>query len=155
MRIYRIADGRHPTWDGTGAALIGGRWNSPGRPVIYGSLSYSCAMLEVLAHAGIGRLPNTHCVVIAEIPEAIAIERCESFSLPKDWNTDNSASAKLFGDQWIKESRSLILLVPSVIAKFEWNVLVNPLHPDFSLITTSQSEPVIWDKRLFSTVSDQ
>ena len=155
MRIYRIADGRHPTLDGTGAALIGGRWNSPGRPVIYGSLSYSCAMLEVLAHAGIGRLPTTHCVVIAKIPESISIERCEDNSLPEHWNTENSASAKLFGDQWIKESRSLILLVPSVIAKFEWNALVNPLHPDFSLITTSQSEPVIWDKRLFSTVSDQ
>lgn len=42
-----------PLWDGTGAALVGGRWNSPGRPVIYGSLSYSCAMLEMLAHASI------------------------------------------------------------------------------------------------------
>jgi RES domain-containing protein len=46
IRVYRIADERHAIWDGTGAALVGGRWNSPGRPVIYGSLSYACAMLE-------------------------------------------------------------------------------------------------------------
>ena len=48
MRVYRIADRRHPIWDGTGAALLGGRWNSPGRPAIYGSLSSACAMLEIL-----------------------------------------------------------------------------------------------------------
>ena len=49
MRIYRIADSRHALWDGTGAAMVGGRWNSPGRAVIYGSLSYACSMLEILA----------------------------------------------------------------------------------------------------------
>jgi RES domain-containing protein len=27
-----IADKRHPIWDGTGAALVGGRWNSPESP---------------------------------------------------------------------------------------------------------------------------
>jgi hypothetical protein len=35
MQIYRIADSRHPVWSGTGAMLVGGRFNSPGRPVIY------------------------------------------------------------------------------------------------------------------------
>ncbi len=56
MRVYRIADRRHPIWDGTGAALLGGRWNSPGHPAIYGSPSSACAMLELLAHTGIGRI---------------------------------------------------------------------------------------------------
>ena len=73
MQIYRIADERHPIWDETGAALIGGRWNSPGKPVIYGSLSYSCAMLEILAHANIGRIPETHQFVIAEIPKGVSV----------------------------------------------------------------------------------
>ena len=53
MRIYRIADRRHPIWDGTGAALVGGRWNSPGHPAIYGSLSHACAMLEILGSAAL------------------------------------------------------------------------------------------------------
>ncbi len=63
MQIYRIADGRHPIWDGTGAALLaegGLAPPPPGKPVIYGSLSYSRAMLEILAHANIGRIPETH-----------------------------------------------------------------------------------------------
>lgn len=67
MQIYRIGDSRHPLWDGTGAAMVGGRWNSPGRPVIYGSLSYACAILEILMHANIGRIPATQVYVIPSV----------------------------------------------------------------------------------------
>ena len=81
MRIYRIGDERHPLWDGTGAALLGGRWNSPGRSVIYGSLSYACAMLEILAQANIGRIPRTHRYLIAEVPDGLSIERHDQSSL--------------------------------------------------------------------------
>jgi RES domain-containing protein len=83
LLIYRIADERHPIWDGTGAALIGGRWNSPGQPVIYGSLSYSCAMLEILAQANIGRKPKTHQFVIAQVPEGVSVEILEENTLPQ------------------------------------------------------------------------
>ena len=31
MQIFRIGDSRHALWDGTGAAMVGGRWNSPGK----------------------------------------------------------------------------------------------------------------------------
>ena len=82
MRIFRIGDERHPIWDGTGAALIGGRWNSPGKPVIYGSLSYSCALLEILAHANIGRIPATQRFVVVEVPDCVAVESYDEHSLP-------------------------------------------------------------------------
>lgn len=150
MRLYRIGDGRHPLWDGTGAALIGGRWNSPGRPVIYASLSYGGAMLEILAHAGIGRVPTTHRYVIADVPEDISVERHDATSLPEAWDAEGTASARRFGDQWLREARSAILLVPSVVARLEWNALVNPAHPQAARITPSLAERVVWDKRLFS-----
>lgn len=151
MRIFRIADQRHPLWDGSGAALIGGRWNSPGRQVIYGSLSYACAMLEMLAHAGIGRIPATHRLVIAEAPPEVATtaERYAAETLPAGWDAENSASARAFGDQWLTEARSAVLLVPSVVARLEWNALVNPVHPDAGRLTISPSQEVVWDKRLF------
>lgn len=150
MRIFRIGDERHPLWDGTGAALVGGRWNSPGRQLIYGSLSYACAMLETLAHASIGRIPATHRFLIADVPDGVTIERHDVNALPHGWDAENSSSARGFGDQWLKESRSAILLVPSVVAKLEWNALVNPLHPDSTRLILSASEKVVWDKRLFS-----
>ncbi|NOT84813.1 MAG: RES domain-containing protein [Methylococcaceae bacterium] len=149
MRIFRLGDERHPIWDGTGEALIGGRWNSPGKPVIYGSLSYSCAMLEMLAHANIGRIPSTHRFVIADVPDEVFVEKHEAIELPDGWDTDNNTYGRAFGDQWLNEKRSAILLVPSVVAKLDWNALVNPAHPDANKFIISTSEKVIWDKRLF------
>jgi RES domain-containing protein len=149
VQIYRIADGRHPIWDGSGAGLIGGRWNSLGKPVIYGSLSYSCAMLEILAHANIGRVPQTHQFVIAEVPKDVSVEILEGSILPEGWDSENTASARARGDQWINEARSAILIVPSVIARLDRNALVNPLHPDAKKLIVSEPINVIWDKRLF------
>ena len=152
MRIYRLGDERHPIWDGTGAALIGGRWNSPGNPVIYGSLSYACAMLEILAHANIGRIPLTHRFVVAEVPDGVSVEKHECTDLPVGWDTDNMAIARNFGDQWLQEKRSAILLVPSVVAKLDWNALINPSHPDGAKLLVSAPEKVLWDKRLFERI---
>ena len=150
MRIYRIADQRHPIWDGTGAALLGGRWNSPGRPAIYGSLSSACAMLEILAPASIGRIPDTQQIVIAEVPDEDGlIERHEPASLPDGWGTEDSGAARQFGDDWLASRRSLVLLVPSVVARLEFNAVVNPAHPDFSRVRVGAPEAVVWDRRLF------
>ena len=149
MRIFRIGDERHPIWDGTGVAFIGGRWNSPGKPVIYGSLSYSCAMLEILAHANIGRIPATHRYVVAEVPDNISVENYDEHSLPAEWDSENSTSARAFGDQWLNEARSAVLIVPSVIARLDRNALVNPLHHDANKLIAATPEKVIWDKRLF------
>ncbi|MDD5580657.1 MAG: RES domain-containing protein [Methylobacter sp.] len=149
MRIYRIADGRHPVWDGTGAALIGGRWNGPGKPAIYGSLTYSCAMLEILAHANIGRVPETHQYIIVNVPKDVSVEIVEESQLPHGWDSENVASARVFGDHWLLEVGSAILIVPSVIARLDRNALVNPLHSDAKKLIVSEPQKVIWDKRFF------
>lgn len=149
MQIFRIADGRHPIWDGTGAALVGGRWNSPGKPVIYGSLSFSCAMLEILAHTNIGRVPETHQYVIAEVPKDVSVEILQEDMLPQGWDTENTAPARVFGDQWLNEARSAILIVPSIIARLDRNAIVNPFHPEAKKLIVSEPQKVIWDKRLF------
>lgn len=150
MRIFRIGDSRHTLRDGTGAAMVGGRWNSPGRPAIYGSLSYACSMLEILVHANIGRIPTTHCYVVAEVPVDLPIERHESPTLPLGWDGDDPSIARRFGDQWLAESRTAVLIIPSVVAKLEWNAVVNPLHPAAAQLVVSTSQEVIWDQRLFA-----
>lgn len=154
MKIYRFADERQPIWDGTGAALIGGRWNSPGNPVIYCSLSYACAMLEILAHANIGHIPLTHRLVLAEVPDSVSLERYESSELPFGWDTSHIAIARALGNRWLQEKRSAVLLVPSIVAKLDWNALVNPNHPDAAQLVVTAPEQVLWDKRLFNTSGD-
>lgn len=152
MRIYRIADRRHEVWNGTGAMLIGGRFNSPGRPVIYGALSFAGAMLEILVHSRIGKVPRQHVVVVATVPDDIALERAGPDDLPAGWDApDDPRAARGFGDRWLADLRSAVLIVPSVVARLEWNVLVNPLHPDAARLVVSAPEPVRWDERLFRT----
>ena len=153
MQIFRIGDERHPIWDGTGAALIGGRWNSPGKPVIYGSLSYSCALLEILAHANIGRIPTTQRFVVADVPDGVSVASYDEQSLPAGWDSENSNSARAFRDQWLKEGRAAVLIVPSVIARLDRNALVNPLHPEANQLMVTAPEKIIWDKRLFERLS--
>lgn len=149
LTAYRIADGRHPVFDGSGAALVGGRWNSPGRPLIYGSLSYACALLERLVHAGTGRIPKHQVTVVITIPASITVEEPAITVLPSDWDGSAETPARAFGDAWLAERRSCVLIVPSVVAKYERNLLINPAHPDFSLVKASAPEPVAWDARLF------
>lgn len=149
MQIYRIGDSRHALWDGTGAAMVGGRWNSPGHPAIYGALSYACCMLEILVHANIGRIPTTHCYVLAEVPEDVPVERHAAQALPLGWDGDDLSIARRVGDQWLVEGKTAILIVPSVVARLECNAVVNPLHPAARQLVVSKSQPVIWDQRLF------
>lgn len=106
-------------------------------------------MLEILAHANIGRVPATHQYVIAEVPEGVSVEALEADALPQGWDAENRASARTVGDQWLLESRSAVLIIPSVIAKLDRNAIVNPLHPEAKKLIVSEPEKVIWDERLF------
>ena len=74
-RAWRIADGRFDPFSAIGASLVGGRWNSPGLGVIYASCTFAGAMLECLAHAGIGRVPRNHVAVDIVIPADGAVVR--------------------------------------------------------------------------------
>ena len=58
-------------------------------------------------------------------------------------------ASRAWGHDWQRSRRSLLLLVPSVVARKERNVPVNPEHPDFNRLTHGLHEPVWWDHRLF------
>ena len=108
-------------------------------------------MLECLAHAGIGRVPWTHVAVEIAIAAAVTVEQQDESSLPAGWEQANLRLARAFGDAWIRERRTAVLVVPSVVARRERNVLINPQHPDFSGIVGGTPEPVLWDARLFGS----
>ena len=149
LTCYRIGDpaGTYPIFDATGSTIAPGRWNTPASPVIYSSEHYSTALLEKLVH-GSGRLPpNQHFVEIT-MPRGTSYE---VFSPPAlaGWNSMPAAVSKAFGEAWCLERRSAILLVPSVVARLDNNILINPAHPEFSGIAQSLHQPVFWDRRLF------
>ncbi|CAB3775089.1 RES family NAD+ phosphorylase [Paraburkholderia humisilvae] len=152
MQIFRIADRSHPVWNGTGAMLGGGRFNSPGRSVIYGAMSFGGAMLEILVHARIGKVPKTHVWVEAEVRDGVMAEQQTVDSLPDGLDASALQVARAFGDTWLTEARLAVFVVPSVVARQESNVLVNPVHPEAARLVVSPPLPVIWDERLFTAV---
>lgn len=106
-------------------------------------------MLECLAHAGIGRVPRTHVAIEIAIACDLAVERQDANSLPAGWDHSDLRVARAIGDAWLRDRRTPVLVVPSVVARREANVLINPGHPDFRKIRVGKPEPVIWDARLF------
>jgi len=148
-RAWRIADRRHNLFDGGGARLLGGRWNSPGRAVIYAAQSYAGALLEILVHAAIGRVPETMAWIEILIPYTVGAETIALDALPR-WDAEDQRASRGFGDAWLTSGRSAVLLVPSLVTGgVEQNVLINPAHPDFAAITASRPAAVRWDRRLF------
>src|SRR6266545_8016268 len=113
LRAFRIADMRHPIFDGTGAMLHGARWNSPGRRVIYAAETYAGALLEILVHAS-GSIPKGQGYVEIEIPAGLPIEEIAADDVPH-WDSKSFESARAFGNRWYDERRTPALLVPSVV----------------------------------------
>jgi len=149
MRAFRIADSRFPIFDGTGARLVGGRWNSPGHSLIYASETFAGAVLEILVHANLNRVPPRHAFIEIRIPKSVRVESIAPADLP-GWDKADLRASRGFGDRWIGERRSCVLLAPSIVTGgHERNVLINPEHTDFRQISASDATPVRWDQRLF------
>ena len=149
LDCHRIGDpaGAYPIFDATGSTIAPGRWNTPGRPLIYASEHFSTALLEKLVHGG-GKLPPNQHFIRITIPKGSAYEVLSPSALP-EWDRMPATVSKFFGGKWCGEKRSLLLIVPSVVARIERNFLINPAHPEFPGIVTSLHEPVFWDRRLY------
>lgn len=147
-RAYCIADRRGKIFDGQRAALVGGRWNSAGRRVIYAAETYAGAMLEVLVHANIGKLPSTHSWIEITMAKGISVEEAHASDIP-GWDAPDQRSSRRFGDRWYDEGRTAVLFVPSLVARPERNLAINQDHRDFKRLRATVPKPVIWDQRLF------
>lgn len=148
MLLYRIADKRFGPESGEGAWLYGGRWNSPGRAVIYASSSYAGAMLEKLVHTG-RQIPKHQVCVIFSVPEALKVTELQPGRI-RGWDAADCKASRRAGDAWLSGKSSAILLVPSVVFAVERNALINTAHPEARRVRVQSIEPVRWDERLFA-----
>lgn len=153
LRAFRIADQRHPLLDGTGAFLQGGRWTSKGRRVIYAAETYAGALLEMLVHSNLRRLPRTQSWIEIRIPAGLDAEEIKAARLP-GWNGADLSVCRALGDAWHEQKRTPLLLVPSVVTHgVERNLLINQDHPAFESLTATPPLPVEWDARLLTPPS--
>ena len=150
LRAYQVADSRYPLFDGSGAAEFGSRWNSPGRRVVYGALSYAGALLERLTQTGIGKAPRRQYWITIDVSASVEIEEITSVDVP-GWDAPDLTASRAYGDLWVAERRSVALIVPSVVGRpHERNLMINQDHPEFRHVTHSDLHQVLWDPQVGS-----
>lgn len=148
MRVWRIARERYAPLDGEGARLVGGRWNSAGRPVVYTSRTAALAVLEVLVWTDPEDVPDDLRLFEIEVPDDASILHLSAASLPAGWTEPGSPECMALGDRWLDAAGSLALGVPSVVLPEEHNLLINPRHPDAPRVHIVDSRPFAFDLRL-------
>lgn len=150
MLLYRIAKTSYVRdLAGFGAKLYGGRWNHRGTAVIYTSETRALATIEYLVHVSMQTIPRDLSMAVLEVPDDSTSERVPAQSLPKNWR-DFPAPPDLadLGTQWAQSQRSPLLIVPSVVVTKEYNVLLNPLHPEMERVVLRTVETYEMDHRL-------
>ena len=154
VALWRIAqetrDYRADDMSGAGAAKVGGRWNSPGKAMVYTASSAALAYLESLAHLG-REAPRNRFLIRVEVPKAIwkKAARVTEKELPKIWRADPvGMSSMQFGDKWLDAGQAALLCIPSVIVPEDINVLINPEHPDAEFAQAHIARQLLFDPRV-------
>ncbi len=151
MTAWRILKARYAAtaFDGEGARLYGGRWNSAGRPVVYLGCTPAIAALEVLAHnARPALLEASYVIIEARLPDSAVLD-LDAAALPPGWgDAADSRSAAAIGDAWLASGASLALRVPSAVLPLERNLVVNVRHPRYAEMQLGEPRPFRFDPRL-------
>lgn len=150
MIIYRITKKEHTALDGKGGLFGSGRWHKKGNPVIYASEHASLAAWEKIVHVSdFENIPNDLLLVKIEIPDRIEIQTIPQTVLVNGWDSYPFAGETVdYGTSFLRTNEHLALKVPSAIISDEFNIIINPLHPDIRDCKVISTIPFIFDKRV-------
>jgi RES domain-containing protein len=134
MRVFRIGTAlftrtRKEAFSGNGGLYASARWHTAGHAVVYTAQSLSLASLEILVRLKQTSDIQPFFVYSVEVPDRLILK---PDSFPARWKS-RVAVSRAFGDAWLEAKTTPAMLVPTIITPGEWNVLINPLHPQFSL----------------------
>ncbi len=140
MQAWRLCRTPFADMSGDGAGLYGGRWNSPGRAMVYAADTATLAVLEVRVHLDLPPelVPNDYVLATIDLAD-MPVERLTAF--PDD--------PQAFGDEWLRQQRSPLLQVPSFIVREDTNLLLNPAHPLASGARMVSTRTFAVDRRLW------
>jgi RES domain-containing protein len=154
MRLWRIEKVEYADLasKGIGAYAVGGRWTSAGTHAVYASESIALCMLEVLVHSPTPKARKVPRVLFRiDTPDTLL----KSVSLPlvpKPFIPSTPfEESQPVGDAWIRAANSAGLVVPSAIIGLEFNVVLNPAHPDYAKVKWSKPVAIALDERLNTT----
>lgn len=125
------------------------RWHNQGHPVLYTSSSPSLALLEVLVHIDPERFKERTLLQLEFDDHSETVTPAQLVQLLRDAPEDDpEATTRAYGSSWLKEARSLALIVPSIIMPFEDNIILNPMHSKAQRIRITVRERLTLDGHL-------
>jgi RES domain-containing protein len=136
-----------------GSTLGPGRWHLPppsGLPMVYAASSRALAQLEKRVHAN-GVAPVNQALIRLELPVgAVLLDARDNLALESPrWRLDEGYTQGV-GVDWLQSTASLGLWVPSVVEPQEYNLLINPVHPQYAAIAVvTEIIDFEFDPRLF------
>lgn len=149
MLVWRLQRSVHSALTGEGARLYGGRWNSPGRPVVYTSDSLALSVLEMLVHLDSDLVPADYASYVIHIPDDVPTVEVVRGDLPDGWNRSITCRACIrIGENWLEHGETAVLIVPSAVVAHGNNILVNPRHDLARSISVRSEDPFDFDPRL-------
>jgi len=155
MFVYRITKKEHSALDGMGGIYGPGRWHKKGFPVIYTSEHASLAAWEKIVHvASFENIPNNLQLVKIEIPNEIEIQTVPELVLFRGWDSFPFSNETVkYGTSFLRKKEYLALKVPSAIIPDEFNIILNPNHPEIVACKVTNTIPFLYDKRLLKSGS--
>ncbi len=139
MILWRLCRQAHADLHGQAGVLAAGRWHSQGQAVTYTAAGPALCALEMRVNLGLNfeDIPRDYVLVCITAVKA-SVEQVEQ--LPEN--------PRGFGDAWLREGRTALLSVPSVLVPMTRNVLLNPAHPDAALLEITSITPFQIDTKL-------
>ena len=92
--------------------------------------------------------PDDLLIAEASVPDRF-VATLDLALLPPNWRGLNNEICRNLGSDWAASRSSLALKVPSAVVEGEWNVLLNPKHPQLAKVQIADSKPFRYDERMF------
>ncbi len=140
IEAWRVGQAKFTDLSGEGARRHGGRWNSPGLPVIYMAEHPALAVLEIRVHLDLppDLLPDDYVLMRVELPDE-----------PPAVIDALASDPRAAGDAWLRSGGTAVLRVPSAIVPETSNLLLNPHHPRATEARITRTVPFGFDARLW------
>ena len=151
MEVYRLSREKFAkSLSGKGAAIKGARWNSVGVEIIYTAANRSLAMAEIAVHFTLATLPDDYMMITIYIPDDISLQKLTASNLPSGWQGfPYPSNTQSIGDRFSADNKYCVLQIPSAVTRGDFNLLINPNHPEFKRIKIILIEKFPFDERIF------
>lgn len=150
VTLYRITHERYADkpFSGEGGLHYKSRWASKGHRVSYAADHLATATLEKIAGVQRADLLTEMVYVRAEVAASL-VSRLPEADRPEDWDAlPPRGGTRAIGDAWLRDGRSLLLRVPSVVLPHSYNYVINAAHPEAAALEVVETAPLLLANRV-------